>query len=308
VQWGPIDGTSAVSHKIDEVFGPDRPGRAYVSPSGDEGNLPNHAGADYDNTQDTVVRFTKAQNALSYLPIWYTGSQPAQVTLMFDDGTTVGPVGPGGFLNQNGVYIQQYEPGQEFYPWRSTSGDRAVYINIAGRTGGGSVRIRGTTPGAGHADFYGEDGLANFFRFTDHLVPGRLTDYSATQSAIGAPHGRRPPRRLPRHSPRPPAVGRSHGRRPRFRWEWVAVACDGRGMIGLRPLRLPPRRAARFIPARTCPAARSWEARLRHHQAHPVHAGRPGVVLDLHHDAVRHVGVMLEQQLVVAGPAPRAPP
>jgi hypothetical protein len=184
VQWGPIDGTSAVSRKIDQVFGSDRPGRAYVSPSGDEGNLPNHAGADYDNTQDTVVRFTKAQDTLSYLPIWYTGSQPAQITIAFDDGTTVGPVGPGGFLNQNGVYIQQYEPGQEFYPWQSTSGDRAVYVNIAGHTGGGSVLIRGTTPGAGHADFYGEDGLANFFQFTDHLVPGRLADYAATQSAI----------------------------------------------------------------------------------------------------------------------------
>ena len=43
-QWGPIDGTSAVSRKIDEVFGLDRPGRVYVSPSGDEGTLPTHAG------------------------------------------------------------------------------------------------------------------------------------------------------------------------------------------------------------------------------------------------------------------------
>src|SRR6266852_2087569 len=31
VQWGPIDGTSDVSRKIDQVFGLDRPGRIYVS-------------------------------------------------------------------------------------------------------------------------------------------------------------------------------------------------------------------------------------------------------------------------------------
>lgn len=35
-QWGPIDGTSAVSRKIDEVFGLDRPGRVDASPSGDD--------------------------------------------------------------------------------------------------------------------------------------------------------------------------------------------------------------------------------------------------------------------------------
>jgi subtilisin family serine protease len=188
-QWGPIDGTSAVSRKIDEVFGLDRPGRVYVAAAGDEGSLNNHAGGSYDNTADTIVRLNKANTQTVYLSMWYTGNQPAQVTVTFDDGATVGPVGPGGFLDRDGVYIIQYQPGQEFYPWQSTSGDRALWMRITGHSGGGSVRMRGTQPGTGRFDLYGDvsgPNLTSIVTFNDHLVPGRLTDYAATQSAVVA--------------------------------------------------------------------------------------------------------------------------
>jgi len=186
VQWGPIDGTSAVSHKIDEVFGLDRPGRVYVSPSGDEGNYPTHAGGDYDFTAQTVVQMTKLSSATAYLSMWYTGTQPAEITITFDDGTSVGPVPPNGAANQNGIYIVQYFPGSEFYPWQSTSGDRAVWIRITGHSGPGTVRLRGTLRGTGHLDLYH---FPNIVRFDDHLVPGRLNDYSATLSAtVAAAH------------------------------------------------------------------------------------------------------------------------
>lgn len=184
-QWGPMDGTSAVSHKIDEVFGQDRPGRVYVSPSGDEGNLPTHAGGDYASAGETVVRMTKLNSQTAWLSIWYTGAQPAEVTVTFDDGTSVGPVGPGEWVNEFGIYIIQYPPGQEFYPWTSTSGDRAIWIRIIGHNGGGSVRLRGTVPGPGHFDLY-HGQLPNVVQFVDHLVPGRLTDYSSTLSAVVA--------------------------------------------------------------------------------------------------------------------------
>jgi hypothetical protein len=59
-QWGPIDGTSAVSRKIDQVFGANTPGRVFVIPAGDEGGLNNHAGGAYNDTGDTVVGMTKA--------------------------------------------------------------------------------------------------------------------------------------------------------------------------------------------------------------------------------------------------------
>src|SRR5262249_4330405 len=89
---------------------------------------------------------------------------------------------PGAFLDRDGVYIIQYNPGQEFYPWRSTSGDRAVWMRITGHSGGGSVRIRGTQAGTGHFDLY-SPGIP-VITFNDHLVPGRLADYASTLSAL----------------------------------------------------------------------------------------------------------------------------
>lgn len=49
-QWGPIDGTSAVSKKINADFGANILGHVYVAASGDEGTLPNHAQVPYSTT------------------------------------------------------------------------------------------------------------------------------------------------------------------------------------------------------------------------------------------------------------------
>ncbi len=188
-QWGPIDGTSAVSRKIDEIFGEDTPGRVMVIPSGDEGSLENHAGADYDSVSETVIGISKASTTFAVMSAWYTGGQPAEVTVTFDDGTSVGPVGPGGFLAENGVTIINYTPGTEFYPWLSTSGDGALWMGVDGHATTGSVRIQGLSPGTGHVDLYGDvigPNLTPITSMTDNLVPGRLNDYAATHSAIVA--------------------------------------------------------------------------------------------------------------------------
>ncbi len=185
-QWGPIDGTSAVSRKIDQVFGGDTPGRVYIAAAGDERGLANHASGDYDATADTIVGLTKTTPDPSYLQLWYTGATPANVTVTFADGTVVGPVGPGGYLDQNGVYIIQYAPGSEFYPWTSTSGDRAVWMRIIGHSGTGTVRI-GALSGVGTFHLYGDvsgPNLTSLVSFSDHLAVGHLTDYAATRSAI----------------------------------------------------------------------------------------------------------------------------
>ena len=112
----------------------------------------------------------------------------AEVTVEFAEGTRVGPVGPGEFLDESGITIIQYEPGQEFYPWQSTGGDRAVWIRVQGHEGPGSVRVRAVEPDSGHFDLYGDlnggDFLTSSVTFIDHLVSGRLTDYSSTTSAI----------------------------------------------------------------------------------------------------------------------------
>jgi subtilisin family serine protease len=188
-QWGPMDGTSAVSRKIDEIFGENTPGRVMVIPSGDEGSLANHSGGDYDSMSDTVIGISKASTNFAVMSGWYTGSQPAEVTVTFDDGTIVGPVGPGSSTSLSGITIINYAPGTEFYPWSSTSGDGALWMGIDGHATTGTFVIRGQSVGTGHVDLYGDvtgPNLTPIISMTDHLVPGRLNDYAATHSAIVA--------------------------------------------------------------------------------------------------------------------------
>jgi len=182
LQWGPIDGTSLPSRKIDEVFGQRRPGRIYVSPSGDEGGLANHAGGRFDDITGTSVRYRKAGSAATVLMLWYTGYTPAWVFLGTDDGALVGPVPPGGYAYASGIWIEQFAPGTQFYEWNSTSGDYAVYIYIEGHPGGGTVHIQAAVQSTGRFDLYHPG--SEYIRFEDHRVGGRLTDYASTRSAL----------------------------------------------------------------------------------------------------------------------------
>lgn len=185
-QWGPIDGTSAVSRKLDAAIGADRAGRVVVIPGGDEGSLPNHAGADYSGSEATIG-IAKATAATAVMSAWYSGTAPAEVRVAFADGATAGPVAPGRSATANGITIINYAPGTAFYPWTSTSGDGAVWIGIDGHATTGSVTFHGLGASDGHVDLYGDVTGANLtpvISVTDHQVPGRLSDYAATRSAI----------------------------------------------------------------------------------------------------------------------------
>ena len=185
VQWGPMDGTSALSREIEAVFGSDRPGRIWVASSGDEGSLPNHAGGEFNQT-GTAVSYNKVVASDGFLTLWYSGDTPAQITLTLPTGTVLGPLEPGQVIEQDGVSMVHYTPGNEFYPWQSTSGDYAVWMRIQGNEGIGQFKIT-ATGGSGYFDLYGdlEGGfLEPSIEFADHLVPGRLNDVSATLGAV----------------------------------------------------------------------------------------------------------------------------
>lgn len=179
-QWGPIDGTSAVSRKIDQVFGNSRPGRIFISASGDEGSLPAHSRVGYGPGGDGVVRFIKTTPDYAQVTAWYTGAAPANVTVAFEDGTVV-TCPPGVVVaDPSGITISQYNPGAQFYPWTSTGPDRAVSIDIYGRSGLGWVAFSSGT--AGTADVYTI--YYPLISLTDGLTPGRLCDAASTPSAL----------------------------------------------------------------------------------------------------------------------------
>jgi minor extracellular serine protease Vpr len=162
-QWGPIDGSGAISQKIDLDFGVMKPGYIYTEASGDEGAYANHARATYSQTA-TVFPFTISappnDDNLSF-QIWYTGALPANVTLTTNDNRDSVTVAPGKDCNSSGdgsITLCQYSPGDQFYPWKSSGPDRAVRLNVSGHQGTGSIIIQGTQSGTGTADVYGDSG------------------------------------------------------------------------------------------------------------------------------------------------------
>ena len=184
-QWGPIDGTSAVSQKINADF--NSAGHVYVAASGDEGTLPNHAQTTYSATAG-VLNFNKTATTNVYSQAWYTGSVPANVTLTMADTGSTATVTPGNSCASSvdaTITLCTYLPGQQFYPWQSSGPDRAVWININGHSGAGTVSFQATGAGTGTADAYGDATMPTpVISYTSNLTPGRLTDYSATSSAI----------------------------------------------------------------------------------------------------------------------------
>ncbi|MEX2628251.1 MAG: S8 family serine peptidase [Ilumatobacteraceae bacterium] len=202
-QWGPIDGSSAASRRIAESFGPDRPGRVMVTSAGDEGDLPNHASVEIAAGDVVEIPFERPDGVPSNPTLWYSGDLRAQVSIRFgDDGDEAaqvfGPLGPGESELADGVAVIQYEPGREFHPWTSTSGDRAVWISIDRPAGAGAIVVEVLDDGSsgdaeaatGRLDVYGDVAGASrrtsSIVFTDHLADGRLTDVAATEGAVVA--------------------------------------------------------------------------------------------------------------------------
>jgi minor extracellular serine protease Vpr len=186
-QWGPIDGTGAVSASINADLGASTAGYVDVSPSGDEGTLPNHVRARYSTTP-AIFNFNKTSTATVYFQLWYTGSVPANVTLTLNDTNTSVTVAPGNNCassTDNSIELCTYLPGQQFYPWTSSGPDRAVWFFVNGHSGTGQITVQATPGGTGIADAYGDATIPTpIISYTNHSTLGRLTDYSSTFSAI----------------------------------------------------------------------------------------------------------------------------
>jgi minor extracellular serine protease Vpr len=186
-QWGPIDGSSAVGQKINADYGANIAGHLYIAASGDEGTLPNHAQITYSTTPG-VFDFNKTSTNPAYFQLWYTGAVPANVTLTTNDTATSVTVTPGNSCSSspdNTIVVCTYLPGQQFYPWKSSGPDRAVWMHINGHSGTGTITVTATASGSGTADAYGDPTLITpIISYTNNLTLGRLTDYSSTTSAM----------------------------------------------------------------------------------------------------------------------------
>jgi len=186
--WGPNDGTSVVSKKIDALFA-NKPGRIFVAPSGDEGGLQTHAGGNYED-DTTVVNLSRSGETTTDLAMWFKGP-PASITVEFDDDhralTARTDIEKGYDIQydiQNEIYLTVFSPGHELDPRISTSGDHFVNMRVTGHVGKGHIALKSLTTGAGHFDMYSDYSYPPVTSFADHVVDGRLTDFASTKSAI----------------------------------------------------------------------------------------------------------------------------
>lgn len=199
-QWGPLDGTSAASRRLERSFGPDTPGRVLVTGAGDEGGRANHAQVEL-TADDPVatIPFDRPRAERSNPTLWYAGEAEVFVSVRFDgddgvggsDGVVVGPVGPGGAVDGEGVRIVHYGPGTQFHPWTSTADDRAVWFLFDRPAGSGEILVElvdeahdGATVVDVFGDLLGPDPGASSIEFTDHLAPARVTDVASTRGAV----------------------------------------------------------------------------------------------------------------------------
>lgn len=192
--WGPQDGTSIVSRKIEQVFG-NRPGRIFVAPSGDEGGLQTHAGGDYSKST-TIVNLSRSSGEWTQLAMWFKGP-PASIAVEFDDdrgsltARTDVPREHDIQNEGNEIYLHVYEPGQEPDPTTSVGIDRFVNLAFKGHASTGRITLHSLPAEVGRFDMYSDlnwDPNGNpkaVTTFTaDNVVSGRLTDYASTRSAI----------------------------------------------------------------------------------------------------------------------------
>jgi len=185
--WGPIDGTSIVSRKIDSVFGA-RPGRIFVAPSGDEGGLPNHAGGMYSN-QPTTVKLIRSSGSQTDVAMWFKGAT-LSVDVGFDDGGSlkVRTDTAAGHDVGNGISMWVYNRGDGFYPMTPKNNDQFVLVRLMGHATNGRIILQGNNTEGERFDLYSDvsfdSDITTLTSFADHLVPGRMTDWASTSSAI----------------------------------------------------------------------------------------------------------------------------
>lgn len=195
---GPTDGTSAFSRTIDERFGAGRPGRVFVTGTGDDGGHPNHASGTIAPGETVEIGIEKGEAGNLRFEMWYEAADRFAVEIVTPAGT-FGPFA----APANGVRDTQsaggaapftyYHNGAGTVFWGATNGKRQVLIDAGGHTGAYAVRLTGTDVSDG--SFHAAINPARIFSNTDDnrmtgpaVTPGSSIWYGATAEANIAPN------------------------------------------------------------------------------------------------------------------------
>ena len=147
---GPADGTSPLAKKIDSTVGPGKPGLIFVTGTGDDGGMPNHAGGIIAAGGSTNILIQKGSTLPLRFEMWYQDTDRFDVSI--DTPTaTYGPFtapANSSFDTRTTGEFQYFHNGSTFY----TNHKRVVYVDITGPAGNYTVHIFGAQIASGAFD------------------------------------------------------------------------------------------------------------------------------------------------------------
>jgi hypothetical protein len=195
---GPTDGTSAFSRALAERFGPGRPGRVFVTGTGDDGGHPNHAAGPIAQGETVEIGIDKGEAGPLRFEMWYDASDRFTLEVVTPLGSS-GPYAPPAngardTRSQGGAAgFTYYHNGTGTVFWGATNGRRQVLIDFIGQPGPYAVRLTGTTVSSGRFDAVINP--ARIFSTTDGnrltgpaVAPGSSIWYGATAEVNIAPN------------------------------------------------------------------------------------------------------------------------
>jgi hypothetical protein len=176
---GPTDGTSDLCRKIDATVGPGIPGLVFVTGTGDDGGMANHAGGTVTAGGDTPIQIQKGEDVPLFFDLWYDGSDRFDVTIQTPDGLFgpyASPATNDDYDIQSETDFLYYQLGVNRHFYNAANTKREIWIRLDGPTGNYTITLHGATVSNGRFDAslnpsqVWNDSNANFF--LNNVVPG----------------------------------------------------------------------------------------------------------------------------------------
>lgn len=146
---GPTDGTSQFARTIDARFGAGREGRVFITGTGDDGGMENHASAAIAQGQTVEIGVQKGEAGNLRMDLWYEGGDRFDVEVVTPSGTFSYPAPQNGVRDTRTVGgshgFAYYHNGTGTVFFGTTNGKREVLIDFSGQTGAYAVRLTGAS-------------------------------------------------------------------------------------------------------------------------------------------------------------------
>ena len=150
---GPMDGSSALSRVIDNNFGDNFPGKAFVCGSSDDGDRDNHAGGSFTQGQTVSLQINKETGTLR-MDMWHHEDDVLEIEIV----TPTQTFGPYNSPNNNtsvNDFTSEYNlfyQGSEVDFFGSTSPRKELLIDFNGPNGIYTLNIKATSISNGRFD------------------------------------------------------------------------------------------------------------------------------------------------------------